>query len=45
MVDLSSPTYDVFVRIATDLKITSEAEILEKSEVVLDIAECPFIPF
>lgn len=42
---LMSRTYDVYVRISTDLKITSEAEILANSEVVLDIAECPFIPF
>ena len=40
-----SPTYDVYVRIATDLKISSEAEIMANSEVVLDIAECPFVPF
>ena len=43
--NLMSPTYDVYVRIATDLKISSEAEILANSEVVLDIAECPFVPF
>ena len=43
--NLMSRTYDVYVRISKDLKISSEAEILANTEVVLDITECPFIPF
>jgi len=42
---LYSRTYDVFLRISTGEKLGSEAEILDKAEVVLDIAEVPFIPF
>jgi len=42
---LYSRNYDVFLRVPTDQRLTSDAEIMESSEVVLDIAEVPFIPF
>lgn len=35
----------MFLRVSTAERRTSEEEILEHAEVVLDIAEVPFIPF
>ena len=42
---LYSSRYDVYLRIAVEGIPGSEAEAIENADVVLDIAEVPFIPF